>query len=74
MKYAKPRIIQGYFNPKQLKLQLSFEIKIPFDIEARTFDEVFRRIDFRQYIEPDRNIGRIGYNLAKLHKKKFRLN
>lgn len=47
----KPELIQGYFNPKQLKLPLSFEIKIPFDSEARTFDEVFRRIDFRQYIE-----------------------
>ena len=54
--------IQGYFNPKQLKLPLSFEIKIPFDSEARTFDEVFRRIDFRQYIETDRTVGRIGYN------------
>jgi hypothetical protein len=42
-------LIQGYFNPKQLKVPLSFEIKIPFDSEARTFDEVFRRIDFRHF-------------------------
>jgi transposase len=60
--------IQGYFNPKQLKLPLSFEIKIPFDSEARTFDEVFRRIDFRQYIETDRTVGRIGYNPVNMLK------
>lgn len=43
-------------------------MKIPFDSEARTFDEVFRRIDFRQYIEPDRNVGRIGYNPVNMLK------
>lgn len=61
-------LIQGYFNPKQLKVPLSFEIKIPFDSEARTFDEVFRRIDFRQYIETDRTVGRIGYNPVNMLK------
>jgi transposase len=61
-------LIQGYFNPKQLKLPLSFEIKIPFDSEARTFDEVFRRIDFRQYIVTDRTVGRIGYNPVNMLK------
>jgi transposase len=60
--------IQEYFNPKQLKLPLLFEQKIPFDSEARTFDEVFRRIDFRQYIESDRNVGRIGYNPVNMLK------
>lgn len=105
------QLVQGYFNPKQFKLPLSFEVKIPFDSEARTFDEVFRRIDFRQYIVAKSNVGRIGYNpvnmlklilfcmmenittlrgmdnvkfevilvaigynLSKLHKKKFRLS
>lgn len=61
-------LIQGYYNPKQLKLPLSFEIKIPFDSEARTFDEVFRRIDFRQYIVTDRTVGRIGYNPVNMLK------
>ena len=48
-------LLQGYFNPKQLKLPLSFDIKIPFNSEARTFDEVFRSIELRQYIETDRD-------------------
>ena len=61
-------LIQGYYNPKQLKLPLSIEIKIPFDSEARTFDEVFRRIDFRQYIVTDRTVGRIGYNPVNMLK------
>ena len=47
--------IHNYFNPKQLKLPLSFDIKIPFNSEARTFDEVFRSIELRQYIETDRD-------------------
>ncbi|MCU0105748.1 hypothetical protein N7603_08830 [Acholeplasma vituli] len=64
----KPELIQGYLNPKQLKLPLSFEIKIPFDSEARTFDEVFRRIDFRQYIIDESNVGRIGYNPVNMLK------
>jgi len=50
------QLVQEYFNPKQLKLPLSFEVKIPFDSESRTFDEVFRRIDFRQYIETDKSV------------------
>jgi transposase len=61
-------LLQGYFNPKQLKLPLSFEVKIPFDSEARTFDEVFRRIDFRQYIVAESNVGRIGYNPVNMLK------
>src|SRR5690554_1795497 len=61
-------LIQGYYNLKQLKLPLSIEIKIPFDSEAQTFDEVFRRIDFRQYIVTDRTVGRIGYNPVNMLK------
>ncbi len=62
------QLVQGYFNPKQFKLPLSFEVKIPFDSEARTFDEVFRRIDFRQYIVAKSNVGRIGYNPVNMLK------
>jgi transposase len=61
-------LLQGYFNPKQLKLPLSFDIKIPFDSEVRTFDEVFRRIDLNQYVITDQKIGRIGYNPVNMLK------
>jgi transposase len=53
---------QVYFNPKQLKLPLSFEILIPFDSEVRTFDEVFRRINFKKYLVAGKNKGRSPYN------------
>ncbi|MFH0767259.1 MAG: transposase [Bacillota bacterium] len=53
---------QPYFNPKQLKLPLSFEILIPFDSEVRTFDEVLRRINLKQYLVSDQPIGRVPYN------------
>jgi len=64
----KPNYLQGYFNPKQLKLPLSFDIKIPFDSEVRTFDEVFRRIDLKQYIVAEPRSGRIGYNPVNMLK------
>ncbi|MBU1142817.1 MAG: transposase [Firmicutes bacterium] len=59
---------QVYFNSKQLKLPLSFDIKIPFDSEARTFDEVFRRIDLNKYIVAEPKVGRIGYNPVNMLK------
>jgi len=59
---------QVYFNPKQLKLPLSFDIKIPFDSEARTFDEVFRRIDLKKYIVAEPKVGRTGYNPVNMLK------
>jgi transposase len=59
---------QVYFNPKQLKLPLSFEIKIPFDSEVRTFDEVFRRIDLKKYVVAEPKVGRIGYNPVNMLK------
>jgi transposase len=61
-------LLQGYFNPKQLKLPLSFDIKIPFDSEVRTFDEVFRRIDLNQYVVAEAKVGRIGYNPVNMLK------
>lgn len=58
-----------YFNSKQLKLPLSLDIKIPFDSEVRTFDEVFRRIDLKQYLITDQDPrGRISYNPVKMLK------
>ena len=59
---------QVYFNPKQLKLPLSFDIKIPFDSEARTFDEVFRRLDLNKYVIAEQKVGRIGYNPVNMLK------
>jgi len=59
---------QVYFNPKQLKLPLSFDVKIPYDSEVRTFDEVFRRIDLKQYIIAEPRSGRIGYNPVNMLK------
>ena len=63
-----PNYLQGYFNPKQLKLPLSFDIKIPFDSEVRTFDEVFRRIDLKKYVIAEQKVGRIGYNPVNMLK------
>jgi len=59
---------QEYFNPKQLKLPLSFDIKIPFNSEARTFDDVFRRIDLKRYVVAKPKVGRIGYNPVNMLK------
>ena len=64
----KPNYLQGYFNPKQLKLPLSFDIKIPFDSEVRTFDDVFRRIDLQKYVVAEPKVGRIGYNPVNMLK------
>ena len=62
------QLTQDYFNPKQLKLPLSFEILIPFDSEARTFDEVFRRINLKQYLVSKSDVGRNGYNTVNMLK------
>lgn len=60
---------QVYFNPKQLKLPLSTDILIPFDSEARTFDEVFRRIEVEKYLVTDKDPrGRTGYNPVNMLK------
>jgi len=59
---------QVYFNAKQLKLPLSFEVMIPFDSEARTFDEVFRRIDLKKYLVQENQRGRIPYNPVNMLK------
>lgn len=64
----KPNYLQEYFNPKQLKLPLSFDIKIPFDSEARTFDEVFRRINLEKYLVRKPMRGRIPYNPVNMLK------
>jgi len=64
----KPNYLQDYFNPKQLKLPLSFDIKIPFDSEVRTFDEVCRRIDLKKYVVAETKVGRIGYNPVNMLK------
>ena len=61
---------QVYFNAKQLKLPLSTGILIPFDSEARTFDEVFSKLEVKKYLKTERDPrGRIGYdpvNMLKL--------
>ena len=58
-----------YFNPKQLKLPLSLDIKIPFDSEARTFDEVFSHLEVHKYLITRHDPrGRIGYNPVKMLK------
>ena len=64
------KLNQEYFNSKQLKLPLSLEIKIPFDSEVRTFDEVFSRMELKKYLKIEKDPrGRIGYqpvNMLKL--------
>ncbi|MFA7725458.1 MAG: IS1182 family transposase [Candidatus Izemoplasmatales bacterium] len=59
---------QEYYNAKQLKLPLDYEVLIPYDSEARTFDEVFRRIDIKKYLVEGSPIGRTGYNPVNMLK------
>jgi len=60
---------QYYYNPKQLKLPLDFEILIPFDSEVRTFDEILRRIDLSKCLITTKDLrGRRGYNLYQMLK------
>ena len=58
---------QDYYNAKQLKLPLNLGIKIPFDSEARTFDEVFHKSGVEKYLISN-DKGRIGYNLVSMLK------
>lgn len=43
-------------------------MKIPFDSEARTFDEVFRRINLEKYLVRKPNRGRTPYNPVNMLK------
>lgn len=62
-------IIHNNFNSKQLKLPLQLEVKIPFDSEVRTFDEVFRQLEIKKYLIIDKDTrGRIGYNPVNMLK------
>lgn len=62
-------LIHNNFTAKQLKLPLSLDIKIPIDSEARTFDEVFRKIEVKKYLVSDKDQrGRIGYNPVQMLK------
>ena len=57
----------NYYNAKELKLPLDLGIKIPFDSEARTFDEVFNKSGVSKYLVTKEK-GRIGYNLVSMLK------
>jgi len=59
---------QEYYNAKQLKLPLDYEVLIPYDSEVRTFDEVFRRIEMKKYLLEGSPIGRTGYNPVNMLK------
>lgn len=61
--------IHTYFNSKQLKLPLELDVKIPFDSEVRTFDEVFSKMELKKYLIIDKDQrGRIGYNPVQMLK------
>src|SRR5690554_7660741 len=63
------KLDQVYFNSKQLKLPLLLDIKIAFDSEVRTFDEVFNKLEVNKYLIIDKdNRGRIGYNPVNMLK------
>ena len=59
---------QEYYNAKQLKLPLDYEVVIPYDSEVRTFDEVFRRIEMKKYLVEGSPNGRTGYNPVNMLK------
>jgi len=59
---------QEYYNAKQLRLPLTYEVMIPYDSEVRTFDEVFRRIDVKKYLVEGSPMGRTGYNPVQMLK------
>ena len=56
-----------YYNAKELKLPLELGIKIPFDSEARTFDEVFHKSGVEKYLVSKQK-GRKGHNLVSMLK------
>ena len=68
MSMLNTKLYQEYYNAKQLKLPLTYEVLIPYDSEARTFDEVFRRIDVRKYLVEGSPLGRTGYNPVNMFK------
>jgi len=59
---------QEYYNAKQLRLPLEYEVMIPYDSEARTFDEVFRRLEVKKYLVEGSPLGRTGYNPVNMLK------
>ncbi len=60
---------QQYFNPKQLKLPLLLDIKIPYDSEVRTFDEIMKGMNLSKYIvTKEETRGRNSYNPIKMLK------
>lgn len=61
------QLTQEYYNTKQLKLPLDLGIKIPFDSEARTFDEVFHKSGVEKYLSFKQK-GRKGHNLVSMLK------
>lgn len=63
------KFIQYNSNLKQLKLPLLLERKLPFDSEARTFEQVFSKLELSKYLIIDKDSrGRIGYNPVEMLK------
>lgn len=63
------QLSQQYFNPKQLKLPLLLDIKIPFDSEVRTFDEIMEGMRLENYLVTNLETrGRMSYNPVKMLK------
>ena len=57
------------YNPKQLKLPLLLDIKIPYDSEVRTFDELMKGMNLSKYIvTKEETRGRLSYNPIKMLK------
>ena len=50
---------QLYYNAKELRLPLDLGIKIPFDSEVRTFDEVFDKSGVKKHLIAN-ELGRDG--------------
>ncbi len=68
MSMTSTQLHQEYYNAKQLKLPLTYEVLIPYDSEVRTFDEVFRRVDIKKYLVEGSPKGRTGYNPVNMFK------
>lgn len=61
------QIYHLHYNAKELKLPLDLGIKIPFDSEVRTFDEVFDKSGVKKHLIAN-ELGRDGYNLVSMLK------
>jgi transposase len=61
------QIYHLHYNAKELKLPLNLGIKIPFDSEVRTFDEVFDKSGVKKHLVANK-FGRDGYNLVSMLK------